>query len=81
MAPVGIGLLTGIKSPHKIERLSNAFFEEAGCALNDMDCMRYFISVFSAFCMGPGRPAASERGLCHIDRLNSGIFRIFELSE
>ena len=40
MAPVGIGLLTGIKSPHKIERLSNAFFEEAGCTLNDMDCMR-----------------------------------------
>ena len=40
MAPVGIGLLTGIKSPHKIERLSNAFFQEAGCDLNDMDCMR-----------------------------------------
>lgn len=40
MAPVGIGLLTGIKSPHKIERLSNAFFDEAGCSLNDMDCMR-----------------------------------------
>ena len=40
MAPVGIGLLTGIKSPHKVERLSNAFFDEAGCSLNDMDCMR-----------------------------------------
>ena len=34
------GLLTGIKGPHKIQRLTNAFFEKAGCTLNDMDCMR-----------------------------------------
>ena len=40
MAPVGIGLLTGIKSPHKIQKLTNAFFEKAGCSVNDLECMR-----------------------------------------
>lgn len=41
LAPVGGGvLLTGIKGPNKIHKLTDAFYENAGCLKDDLSCMR-----------------------------------------
>ena len=41
LAPVGGGvLLTGIKGPNKIHKLTDAFYENAGCSKDDLSCMR-----------------------------------------